>query len=53
MAPKLAGIGKKYTPEQLLSLFNHPTSGMDKGGMPHFQFTQDDTKALIAYLDSQ
>ena len=53
MAPKLAGIGKKYTPEQLLNLFNHPTPGMDKGGMPHFQFTQDDVKALIAYLDSQ
>jgi len=53
MAPKLAGIGKKYTPEQLLNLFNHPTAAMDKGGMPHFQFTQDEVKALIAYLDSQ
>jgi ubiquinol-cytochrome c reductase cytochrome b subunit len=53
MAPKLSGIGKKYSPEQLLNLFNHPTAAMDKGGMPHFQFTQDDVKALIAYLGSQ
>ncbi|HEV2380685.1 MAG TPA: cytochrome b N-terminal domain-containing protein [Terriglobia bacterium] len=53
MAPKLAGIGKKRTAEQLFDLFNHPTAGMDKGGMPHFQFTQDDVKGLIAYLDSQ
>jgi ubiquinol-cytochrome c reductase cytochrome b subunit len=53
LAPKLAGIGKKYTPEQLLNLFNHPTAAMDKGRMPHFQFTQDDVKDLIAYLDSQ
>jgi ubiquinol-cytochrome c reductase cytochrome b subunit len=53
IAPKLAGIGKKFTPDQLLDRFNHPTSGMDKGGMPHFQFTPDDVKGLIAYLDSQ
>jgi ubiquinol-cytochrome c reductase cytochrome b subunit len=53
IAPKLAGIGKKYTSEHLLDLFNHPTAGMDKGGMPHFEFSQDDVKGLIAYLDSQ
>jgi ubiquinol-cytochrome c reductase cytochrome b subunit len=53
MAPKLAGIGQRYTPEQLLDLFNHPTAKMEAGRMPHFQFTPDDVKALLAYLDSQ
>jgi mono/diheme cytochrome c family protein len=53
MAPRLAGIGSKYTPEQLLNLFNHPSPAMDSGGMPHFQFHADDVNALIAYLDSQ
>ena len=53
MAPKLAGIGNKYNADQLLDLFNHPTAKMDAGHMPHFQFTSDDVKALMAYLDSQ
>lgn len=53
LAPRLAGIGNKFTQEQLLNLFNHPTADMDKGGMPHFKFTIDDVKGLIAYLDSQ
>jgi ubiquinol-cytochrome c reductase cytochrome b subunit len=53
MAPKLAGIGQKCTPEQLLDLFNHPTAKMEAGRMPHFQFTPDDVKAILAYLDSQ
>lgn len=53
LAPKLAGIGSKYTPEQLLDLFNHPKPAMDAGRMPHFKFSQDDVKALIAYLDAQ
>jgi hypothetical protein len=49
----LAGIGSKYSPQQLLDLFNHPTAKMDAGNMPHFQFTLEDTSALIAHLDSQ
>ena len=53
MAPRLAGIGSKYSAEQLLGLFNHPTAAMDSRGMPHFQFSQSEVKALIAYLDSQ
>ncbi len=53
IAPKIAGIGQKYNPDQLLNLFNHPTAKMDKGGMPHFQFTTDDVKAIEAYLDAQ
>ena len=52
IAPKIAGIGEKHTPAQLLDLFNHPTREMDAGHMPHFQFTLDDVKALVAYLDS-
>jgi len=53
LAPRLAGIGKKYTADQLLNLFNHPTAKMDAGNMPHFQFTAADVSALLAYLDSQ
>ena len=53
LAPKIAGIGQKYNADQLLDLFNHPTAKMDAGHMPHFQFTPDDVKALLAYLDSQ
>jgi len=53
LAPKLAGIGNKYTAGQLLNLFNHPTAKMEAGHMPHFQFTSDDVGVLLAYLDSQ
>ena len=53
LAPKIAGVGQKYNADQLLDLFNHPTAKMDAGHMPHFQFTPDDVKALLAYLDSQ
>ena len=52
MAPQLTGIGGKFTPQQLQDLFQHPTAKMDAGGMPHFQFTPEEMKALIAYLDS-
>ena len=52
MAPQLTGIGGKFTPQQLQDLFQHPTAKMDAGGMPHFQFTPEAMKALIAYLDS-
>jgi ubiquinol-cytochrome c reductase cytochrome b subunit len=52
MAPQLTGIGGKFAPQQLQDLFQHPTAKMDAGGMPHFQFTPEEMKALIAYLDS-
>ncbi len=52
MAPRLVGIGAKFTPPQLQNLFEHPTAKMDAGGMPHFQFSPDQMKSLLAYLDS-
>lgn len=51
-APKLVGIGKQFSAEQLEDLFNHPLPKMNAGGMPHFTFTPDEVKALRAYLDS-
>lgn len=52
MAPRLTGIGGKFTPPQLQNLLEHPTAKMNSGGMPHFQFTPKEMKSLIAYLDS-
>lgn len=52
IAPKLVGIGQKFTPDQLEDLFKRPTPKMDAGGMPRFQFSPADMKALIGYLNS-
>ncbi len=51
-APKLVGIGKKFSEEQMENLFKHPLPQMNAGGMPHFTFTPDQVKALRTYLDS-
>lgn len=51
-APVLVGINKKFTADQLVSLFQHPTAKMTAGGMPPIDLPPDDTKALIAYLES-
>lgn len=52
MAIKLIGIGQKLTPDQLANLIRHPNTKMTAGGMPAFPLSDDDMKALIAYLDS-
>jgi mono/diheme cytochrome c family protein len=52
IAPRIIGIGNKFSEEQMENLFQHPTAKMSAGGMPHFQFTPNDVKALRAYLDS-
>ena len=51
-APKLIGIGGKFTTPQMIRLFKHQLPQMDAGGMPHFRFTPDQVKALRTYLDS-
>jgi ubiquinol-cytochrome c reductase cytochrome b subunit len=51
-APKLIGIKAKFTPDQLVNLFKHPTAKMTAGGMPPVDLPPDDLKALIAYLES-
>jgi ubiquinol-cytochrome c reductase cytochrome b subunit len=52
MAPKLLGISQKYSPAQLANLLQHYSPAMIKGGMPKFQFSPQDLKALVAYLES-
>jgi ubiquinol-cytochrome c reductase cytochrome b subunit len=52
MAPKLVGISAKYSPEQLEHLLHHYSPAMIKGGMPKFQFSDQDLKALVTYLES-
>jgi len=52
IAPKLIGIGKKFSTAQMENLFKDPLPAMTKGGMPHFTFTPDQVKAIRSYLDS-
>jgi mono/diheme cytochrome c family protein len=51
-APKLIGIGQKFSAEQLAELFKHPTAKMKAGGMPTIDLPPDDLKALIVYVES-
>jgi ubiquinol-cytochrome c reductase cytochrome b subunit len=51
-APRLVGISQKYPPQQLAYLLRHYSPGMIKGGMPKFQFGDQDLTALVAYLES-
>ncbi len=52
IAPRLIGIGTKFSAAEMENLFKHPLPAMDKGGMPHFTFTPEQVKALRTYLDS-
>jgi ubiquinol-cytochrome c reductase cytochrome b subunit len=52
MAPRLVGISEKYSPEQLAHVLQHYSPAMIKGGMPKFQFSDQDLKALVTYLES-
>jgi mono/diheme cytochrome c family protein len=51
-APALTGVNKKFSPDQVAELFQHPTAKMTGGGMPSIDLPPDDLKALIAYLQS-
>ena len=51
-APALVGISKKFPPDRLADLFQHPTTAMTAGGMPPISLSSEETKALIAYLES-
>jgi ubiquinol-cytochrome c reductase cytochrome b subunit len=51
-APALVGVSKKFSAEQVAALFQHPTAKMTAGGMPPVDLPPDDTKALIAYIES-
>ena len=51
-APALAGISKKFSPDQVANLFQHPTAKMTAGGMPPVDLPPNDTRALIVYVES-
>ena len=51
-APALLGFSAKFSPDQLVDLFKHPTAKMNAGGMPPVDLSPDDLKALIAYVES-
>lgn len=52
MAPRLIGISQKFSPEQLAYLLRHYSPAMINGGMPKFNFTDQELKELVAYLES-
>ena len=51
-APGLVGIGAKFSAEQLAQLLKHPTAKMTSGGMSPDNLPPDESKSLVAYLDS-
>ena len=51
-APRLTGIHQKLSPDQLTALLNFPSAQMTAGGMPPVKLPPDDTKALVAYIES-
>jgi ubiquinol-cytochrome c reductase cytochrome b subunit len=52
IAPKLIGVGQKYSPDRLTFLLHHRTPKMIEGGMPSVDLNPADTAALVAYLRS-
>jgi ubiquinol-cytochrome c reductase cytochrome b subunit len=52
IAPKLIGVGQKYSSDRLAFLLHHRTPQMVQGGMPRVDLNQADTNALVAYLRS-
>jgi ubiquinol-cytochrome c reductase cytochrome b subunit len=52
VAPGLAGIAKKFSSAQVAEFLKHPTTKMTAGGMPPVDLPADDSKALIAYMES-
>ncbi|HXW89862.1 MAG TPA: cytochrome b N-terminal domain-containing protein [Terriglobales bacterium] len=51
-APKLIGVGEKYTSTQIEVLLQKPNEQMTAGGMPPVNLKDDEMKALIDYLRS-
>lgn len=50
--PRLIGIGSRFTADQLAGIIRKPTPKMAAGGMPPFAGSDDELKAVIAYLQS-
>lgn len=51
-APKLTGVGGKYSSTQIESLIRKPNDKMTAGGMPAVDLPEDQIKLLVAYLES-
>ncbi len=51
-APALAGTGKSLAPALLTTMLRHPTDRMQQGGMPPISLSDDELKALVAYVSS-
>jgi mono/diheme cytochrome c family protein len=51
-APKLTGVGQKYSASQIESLLRKPTEKMSAGGMPAVDLKEPDMKLLMEYLES-
>jgi mono/diheme cytochrome c family protein len=43
-------VGKSFPPEVLTNMLRHPTTVMKKGGMPPVSLSDDELKALVAYV---
>ena len=52
VGPKLAGATAKKPTEELANLLRHPTAKMIEGEMKPVEVSEDDLKALVAYLKS-
>jgi ubiquinol-cytochrome c reductase cytochrome b subunit len=52
VGPKLAGATAQKSPDELTKLLRHPTAKMIEGEMKPVDVSDDDLKALIAYIKS-
>jgi len=52
IGPVLKGIGAHKSPDQIAAFLKKPSDKAVAGGMPPSQLSDDDLKALVAYLDS-
>jgi quinol-cytochrome oxidoreductase complex cytochrome b subunit/mono/diheme cytochrome c family protein len=43
-------VGASFPPEVLTNMLRHPTTVMKKGGMPPVSLSDDELKALVAYI---
>ena len=49
---KLTGVGAKFPPDKLTRLLKQPTDKMTAGGMTPVEISDQELKALIAYLNT-
>jgi mono/diheme cytochrome c family protein len=52
VGPKLAGATAQKSAEELTNLLRHPTAKMIEGEMKAVDVSDDDLKALVAYIKS-